>query len=290
MGKKPMGNKSLVSVFPHAKAYFENPISVLEKAVSRYGEIKTFFSKYTNPIGIELEIEGVTSEIRNLIRGHSLYWRYEDDGSLKVAGAEFVSHPLSGKNIDYAIHEFSQMTQGQEFLYSVRCSTHVHLNLSFLDIEEFKNLILVAAMFEPLMHQLCTTERKNNPYCYPITQLDPKDAFSVNPELKYCGINPAPARTQLTLEFRQLHGTNDWRLLRRWVQLICKMYYYVKSTPSIGVKKELKHAAMGTVDGLAKKIFGASMILFHDVDQSCRESATWVLAALPFVDTITFGD
>ncbi len=210
-----------------------------------------------------------------------------------MSGAEFVSVPLGGKNIDYAIHEISKLMYGYNYVYTHRCSTHVHLNVSYLTEEQFKLLLLVSALFEPLLHQLCHPIRKHNPFCYPITLLDIQDVLSCSKELKYCGINPAPARTQLSLEYRQLHGTDDWKLLRRWVQLICKMYYYVRNTSPKVVREDLIKAAETGAGSLVKKVFGASSILFYDSDLACKESSEWVLVALSqinFIPLPTQGD
>jgi hypothetical protein len=262
------------------RAELHTPSELLEPAMLRYGEIKTFFTKYKNPIGIELEVENVHGAMVDVMQTMPLYWYHKPDESLKVKGAEFVSKPISGQNIDYAIHEMATLTEDQNFLYSVRTSTHVHMNVCFLTERQFRLLICLSALFEPLLWQLCKEERKTNPFCYSITHLTPKEVFSYNENLKYCGINPAPVSKFVTLEYRYLHGTNDWKLLRRWIQLLCKMYFFVKMNEEKEVENQIIHACQGSSLDLIKTVFGASAILFenpHAIDEGHR---LWTVAGI----------
>lgn len=278
-----MLNKPLTALFGD-NARLGIPIDLLDQAIQKYGPLRTYFSKYRNPVGIELEIENVNYEFREYMEREAIYWRYHEDGSLKVKGAEYVSVPISGQNIDYAIHEFSYASTGYDFQYTVRTSTHVHMNVSFMSWEELVSLVLLSAYAEPLLYTLCKPDRKGNPYCYPITQLSPSDVFEMSEELKYCGINTAPVRKQLTVEYRQLHGTNDFRLIRRWVQLLSKLYYHAKTVPGKEVRRSLRDVIKTRVhDGLIKKIFGASIVLFPSLAYA-NENLLWVLAALEYAE------
>lgn len=278
-----MHNKSLVSLYGDV-ARLGVPVDLLDQATMKWGPIRTFFTKYRNPVGIELEIENVTYDFREAMERESIYWRFHEDGSLKQKGAEYVSVPISGQNIDYAIYEFSYLSMGYDFQYSVRTSTHVHMNVSFMSYEEFVSLVLLSAYVEPLLYALCKPERKGNPYCYPIVQLSPMDVFDMSEELKYCGINTAPVRKQLTVEYRQLHGTNDFRLIRRWVQLLSKLYYHAKATPGKEIRQSLRDVIRTKIhDGFLKRLFGASMALFPD-PYLADENLLWVLAALEYAE------
>jgi hypothetical protein len=272
-----MLSKPLVSLMG-IDAKLGNPLNYLDKAISKYGDIKTFFSKYKNPIGIELEIESVPSSFRQALSHDGFYWKFVEDHSLKVNGAEFVSVPLSGQNIDYAIHEVSRYAQGMNFLYSVRTSTHVHMNVSFMNYDELCSLLALSAYLEPLLYTMCDSTRKGNPYCYPISLRSPSEVLSWHDDLKYCGINTAPVSRQLTVEYRQLHGTNDWRSLRRWIQVLCKIYYFAKTTPNKEVYGSLREVIRTqSHENFIKRILGATSVLFPDLAM-CDENLLWVLA------------
>jgi hypothetical protein len=274
-----MRNKLLDSIYGVAGA-LGNPLDYLEDAEKKYGDIRTYFSKYKNPVGIELEIENVSSEFKTHLLDSTLFWTIKEDSSLKIRGCEFVSIPLSGKNIDYAIHEFAHLSRGQEFLYSVRTSIHVHVNVAYMTEEEWVSFILLSAYLEPLLYTLCDPQRKESPYCYPISNLAPGDVFSIKEDLKYCGINTAPTSSQLTIEFRHMHGHNNWKLLRRWIQVLCKIQYYAKTKSGKEVRQKLREVIRTkNHEQLVKSILGASIILFPNLTV-CDDNLLWVLSAI----------
>ena len=279
-----MHNKSLTALFGD-KAKLGFPLDNLDSAIKKYGELRTFFSKYRNPIGIELEIENVDSDFVYKMED-SIYWVNHEDNSLKHRGMEFVSHPIHGQNIDYAIHEFNIKSIGEDFEYSVRTSTHVHVNVSFMMYEELLSLILLSAYVEPLLYTLCSPDRKGNPYCYSITLLAPQDVLMFNEDMKYCGINLAPIPKQLTVEYRQLHGTRDFRLIRRWVQLLCKLQYFAKTVPHKEVKMLLRDAIRTRSHGnLLKRIWGASLTLFPMFDP-VNDNLLWIVSAIEYMENL----
>lgn len=245
----------------------DGQIVKLAKAKAFYGEIKTYFGKYKNPIGIELEIENVPREFFEWSLPSNIrvpfYWKIVEDGSLRNKGMEFVSVPLAGHNIDYAIHEVARCFENTATLeYSVRTSCHVHLNVSEEDDDFLVRLTAMYALFEPLFFSL-TESRLGNPFCYPISDHSPKD-ITVQDQIKYCAFNVAPVRHYGTVEFRHLQGTRDWRLLRRWCQIICKLFVYCKSKTNEQIKNELAALDTKNYDKLLTEVFGMSSVLFKD--------------------------
>lgn len=245
----------------------DGQIVKLAKAKAFYGEIKTYFGKYKNPIGIELEIENVPREFFDWPLPSNtrvpFYWKIVEDGSLRNKGMEFVSVPLAGHNIDYAIHEVARCFENTDTLeYSVRTSCHVHLNVSEEDNDFLVRLTAMYALFEPLFFSL-TEARLGNPFCYPISDHSPEDV-SVQDQIKYCAFNVAPVRHYGTVEFRHLQGTRDWRLLRRWCQIICKLFVYCKSKTNEQIKNELAALDTKNYDKLLTEVFGMSSVLFKD--------------------------
>lgn len=257
----------------------EGQITKLARAKVTYGEIKTYFGKYKNPIGIELEIENVPREFFNWKPPSNstppFYWKTVEDGSLKKAGLEFVSVPVAGHNIDYAIHEVARAFENTANLdYSVRTSCHVHLNVSDEDNSFVKRLTSVYALFEPLFFSL-TDARIGNPFCYPLTDIPPTNVRVLD-DMKYCAFNIAPIRHYGTVEFRHLQGTRDWRLLRRWCQIICKLFVYCKSKTNEQIKDELAALDSKNYDRLLTEVFGMSSVLFKE-KPDLEDSLVWAI-------------
>lgn len=186
----------------------------------------TKFGLYRNPIGLECEVENYEG-IDIPLYGFSI----DKDGSLKNKGAEFISFPVGGKNIDAMLHHLNQAIHSRgDIDFSHRTSVHVHLNVQQLTMRQLVLLIATYACVERLFFSRTKRERHGNSFCYPLTDTSPEDKRLVaapNPSTKYCALNVYPVASLGTVEFRHLHGTADVEELTRWVQMIQKLYEFV---------------------------------------------------------------
>jgi hypothetical protein len=243
-------------------------------------EIKTFFSRYKDPIGIEVEVEGVQS--LKLSSHFYTYWREDEDGSLKDRGKEFISIPLSGKHIDYALHYLDELCSDTRLKWTHRTSIHVHANVSRYSEEDLAALILLYALFEELLFAFVDPVRSNNPYCYKITSVAPEECFNAGMTTKYCALNISPVKTFCTVEFRHLQGVGNTKTIRRWVQLVVKLRQFVTDNGSAAVFSLIDTALLQQdVTGLFKRVFGASTVLFSDLDinKLCLKHDLWIATA-----------
>ena len=252
--------------------------TTLEKAIETYGGIKSYFSRFRNPIGLEVEVEDAESIHIGLMSNKHVYWKADSDGSLKIYGIELISSPLSGEGIDYALLELERLFSGKSVLWSHRTSVHVHVNVSDLMIQDLHSLVGLYALFEEHFFNRVAEIRRHNPYCYPITLINP-EAVKVIDDIKYCALNIGVVKKYCTVEFRHHHGTDDWKLLRRWIQICVKLVNFVERLRSSGVNKRIKEAILyGSYESLAKDIFGVSVSLFSDIYRLCEKNALWVAA------------
>ncbi|MCA2570678.1 amidoligase family protein [Microcystis sp. M42BS1] len=187
---------------------------------------KTKFGLYKTPIGIEVELE-------NIVNALSIYphlWTVTEDGSLRNAGLEFVSVPVLGKNIDYALAELREVLKGNNPQATHRCSTHVHVNVSDLDVSQLRYLVATYAIFEEFLFSFVDPIRKHNPFCFPLTSTEYLMLDDLPPPacLKYCALNLGHLGDYGTLEFRHMHGLRDFDQLEKWVQMIQKLVNRVK--------------------------------------------------------------
>lgn len=249
------------------KPSFPNQLELLSQAKKKFGEITTYFGGYKNPIGIEVEVENVT----NSTNGIPIYWDYTHDNSLKVKGQEFVSAPVSGHNIDYAIHELGAILKqtAPDALWSHRTSIHVHCNISDLPRPKLELFIAYYALLEPLFFSFVAPHRHGNSFCYPVVDVLPADVkkYVGNGQIKYCAFNVGAVGTHNTIEFRHLEGTGDLTKIRRWVQLVVKLYDYIESNNLQTLKSRFQ--GLGTKKNyseLLSEIFGKTAALFNKLD------------------------
>lgn len=189
----------------------------------------TKFGLYPTPIGIEVELENIN--VSKLYP--SVFWTFTQDGSLRNGGIEFVSVPVGGNNIDYALLDLKNLLAKQDFLVSIRCSTHVHINVSDLDISVLKFLITTYACLENLFFSYVDPDRFNNPFCFPLTRSTAssyRDIENILGSMKYCAFNLDHLRDYGTVEFRHMEGMSSIDKLERHIQLIQKLLQFVKTT------------------------------------------------------------
>lgn len=267
-----MSNSLLVKKFGMVPS-LSHVLNIDEK-IDKLPQIKTYFTNYRNPIGIEVEVEncqGVSGMV---------FWQCEKDSSLKVSGKEFISIPLSGKQVDYALAELEDLfsrTLGK-LLWSHRTSIHIHQNMSSLREQHLTGYVMLYGLFEDLFFSMVDKVREGNPYCYRATELDPVEFCNLTENNKYCALNLYPIKPQCTVEYRHMHGTQDFKLIRRWIQLIMKMHRFVEDYDSREiVGKLLTHIRQQTFTSLAKEVFGASIILFTEeqIYSSGKRNAVW---------------
>lgn len=240
-----------------------------------FPKIRTFFTNYRNPIGIEVEVENIKDS------NHKWkLWNSSQDSSLKIDGMEFVSLPISGQQVDYALYElelhFSK--QKKSLIWSHRTSIHIHQNMSTLSCEQLLAYIMAYGLFEDLFFSLCAPLREGNPYCYRATEIDTDRFMKVHTGSKYCALNLAPLQTFCTIEWRHMHGNQDFRLIRRWIQLIMKMHHWANNLSTPHAREYMRATIQKeTFTGLAKSIFGASVALFTEdqIIRGCRRNAFW---------------
>ena len=193
-------------------------------------------------IGIEVEVERISKQTSIMRLGREGYlWNNVADGSLRNNGREFVSAPIRGKNIPYAINLLCQTLKKSESCigheFSDRTSVHVHLDMQQSTVEQILNLILTYLMVESTLYKYVGGDRSKNIFCVPIIESTlsgslrellalykagdlNKAILSLRNWHKYTGFNLAPLFTKGTVEFRQMVGTSDSNKILTWINLL----------------------------------------------------------------------
>jgi Putative amidoligase enzyme len=207
-------------------------------------------------IGIEIEIENIVCPIDDLI-----YWIRKPDGSLRDNGWEYVSHPIKGDDISYALSELKQNLEPEnDPVFSGRTSVHVHMNVLDMSVDQLRSLIVLYLCFERALYNFSSPHRYKNIFCTPISQTE-YGAFlnkllteeflpNVRHWAKYTGFNLLPTRTLGTVEFRHMKGTLASELIVIWINII----------------QQLKIAAMDTTfEQLSKNIIALNTNSQYDM-------------------------
>lgn len=283
-----MADRKLVQLFPEAS----KPMDVKEaetfvcEARRWYGEVDTYFGLpvYSNPVGIEVEIENW-----GVLKKAPLYWQIAEDGSLKDHGAELISIPLRGRNIDYALHELAVLGENTPWKFSHRTSVHVHCNVSTYTKYQLRALMAIYACMEEMYFAFVEDFRRGNSFCYRLVGAPAEVVFYTQDKegcecTKYCAFNIQPVRRQLTVEFRHLEGTKDLKKLRRWIQLCSKLVGYVAQMDPKTCTEVVTNAILhGGMPKLVKAILGdTGEAIFTDrqVAESVNNGELWAMALL----------
>lgn len=215
-----------------AKLYHYSPLTVHKTKHTEYEqklEKQDVMIDKRALLGIEIEVEN----IRKPHMGLEYYWQSKEDNSLRNYGREFVSIPLRGSQVPYAIDYLSQaMTMyNPTHDFNPRTSVHVHLNVRDMTWSEVKTLVLLYAIFERHFFHLAGTKREESIFCVPLyktTQL--RSLPNIENDLgnwhKYNALNLCTllgangVGCYGTVEFRHLYGTLDKQILIDWINNI----------------------------------------------------------------------
>lgn len=174
-------------------------------------------------VGIELELEG-REEWPN-VGG----WTQVPDNSLRN-GLEYVfSAPQGGAKAVQSIKNMAATLRENPPNNSFRCSTHCHMDVSDLEFSELKRVVMAYTMFEPVMFDHCSLERRYSNFCTPFFQntylprlfsqamANGDDVRKVRALMnwpKYTALNLKPLTSYGSIEFRGSHAlTTEEELL-----------------------------------------------------------------------------
>lgn len=197
-------------------------------------------------IGIEVEVENIFSDLKF----NRKFWRERDDGSLRFGGIEYVSSPICGNEICYAVTNlFQHLPENANF--SPRTSIHIHINVRNSTLNQILSLLIIYLVSERLLYKYAGLHRQSNLYCVPIQDTEIPNLLSrflVNQNFKslvqnwdkYTGLNIASIHEFGTLEYRHMEGHRDIKRLFHWIDLLLHMHKYVIGQTFMDVFNELK--------------------------------------------------
>lgn len=171
--------------------------------------------------GLEIEVEGVPDPF-----DHLKMWHFTQDGSLRYNGAEYISDPLPLSACRDALGVlYDALPEDRSF--SMRTSTHVHVNVQDLTMDQVWATTLLYSLLEPFLYDFVGRNRKNNIFCVPLNATGMVRGWAQASNgwsrqiswSKYLGYNMEPLGNLGTLEFRHMTGTNDLDRLTTWINM-----------------------------------------------------------------------
>lgn len=252
-----------------------------------------------NDLGLEIEVEG-----RNLPVESVGAWLWTRDGSLRGEALEYISKsPRSleeiSSDLDVLNKRFSALKSTLSF--SARTSVHVHVNVSYLDVETVATFGYLYLLFEEALMRYCGESRMGNRFCLRmrdapafidqiIENLDEKSlqrhanydrGNSLGNDCRYAAMNIASIPKFGSLEFRGMRGTNDKDTIVNWCSLLLSLREAAEyfKTPAKVKSYFLRHGA----EKLFKKVFGklGEVIYYKEIIQDVEYNFSLTIS-IPF--------
>lgn len=212
-------------------------------------------------VGLECEIESIRN--RASVSSEIMV---EADGSLRNNGMEFITKPVT---VEAAVNLFKHLhaklyVHKPDERFSQRTSIHVHVNMSNLDTDRVRDVILMYALFEEFFFMMTTPDRRENIHCVPLTETFLPSYYGsglvplVDRWHKYTALNIKPLKTQGTIEFRHMHGHDDVALLEDWLGTINNLV-------TVGKQNTITTESLNkaNIDKWFMQIFGHTTLRWH---------------------------
>lgn len=251
-------------------------------------------ARYTGEIGLELELEGrrLPSVYTGSPQGR-VTWVVHEDGSLRNGGREYVlSEPCDRKQVKPLLTDlFTNITeQGGRVANSTRCSTHVHLNMRGVKLNQLASFVALWGCFEDVLSNYCGESRAGNLFAlrlsdsqFAVDQWERafrKGIFTFQREYRYLALNPVCLQTFGSLEVRTMRGVDNADEAVNWVNLLTALKDVAMSkdfeNPAVISQQFSGLGALGLFDsifrstGLSDAVLAASAAMEEDPEKLIR--------------------
>lgn len=197
--------------------------------------------------GLEIEAENIRAIGKAKYKS---YWDVTGDNSLRNDGIEFVSKPLKSFQIEYAIDQLhDQLSKYPDPEFSPRTSTHVHMNVRDLTINQIFNLVLIYTSVENVLFNWVGHNRDKNIFCIKLTDTDYvtkyQDLINYTVDTthywnKYTALNLKPMESKGTVELRHMYGTWDKEKILLWINFLSCIKTYARNKTTQDLYKEIQ--------------------------------------------------
>ena len=182
---------------------------------------------------------GLEFELENIRDTHDLgAWNQVRDDSLRNRGSEFVlAEPKGPRGVTSALRELSKsLKEKEEVSTSQCCSTHVHMDVRGMEVDELFKFMTLYTVFEDALIRSNGEFRQNNLYCLSMSnaevQVDLLNDIRRDPQYlnhlddgnyKYAACNLASMNRYGSLEFRMFKGFSEPTDIIPYMNILAKI-------------------------------------------------------------------
>ena len=227
-------------------------------------------------IGLELEVEASNALPRDgqidgvVAKTTGAMWNAKADGSLRGNALEYVvSTPINADEVPFMVNGlFDAFTKNRTKLANTnRCSTHVHINIGGLTVDQITAILALWTTFEEPLIQWCGEARVNNHYSLSSnnsrTMLEAWELFLNTGQtrwaegVKYSALNILTINNFGSLEFRCGPAADKPEVPIKWALFLYALCSYAKN----------KYRDLHNIPRDLSELGGAQLL-----EQICKES------------------
>ena len=119
-------------------------------------------------VGIELEYEKFNMNKYDSGPLVTTDWMLEFDHSLRDGGIELISRVLKPEDLDGALRTAEEILRRGGGVPTIRCGTHIHVNMTDFRLKELFNHAVLYTLVEPTLFKLFADGREQSHFCVPV--------------------------------------------------------------------------------------------------------------------------
>ncbi len=161
-------------------------------------------------------------------------WLQIIDGSLREGYEYVLRQPSKRENVHKYLDSIYKYFVRNLPKVSDNCSTHVHVNVQRLTVDQLVNFISLYFILEPALINICGEHRKGNLFCLSASNCEHQytvlesvaqgsSRLLQKNEIKYGALNLAAIATYGSLEFRAMRFPVSKEILTSWIHLLLEI-------------------------------------------------------------------
>lgn len=232
-----------------------------------------FFTKRRSvkgDIGIEVELEGGGN--LKLLPSIPKYWKAKPEGSLRNGMEYVLARPTPMSELPAALEEFKLSMDASKPKKTIRCSTHIHVNVLDKTVREVYNILAFYFLVEDLLVKTQGNVRMGNLFCLRMSDAEgmaPSIRRSIESEeyfrhfsmnhFKYGAVNLAAPSKFGSLEFRFLRPITDPDTLKFWCELF---YTMIQKASKLSVETTTENVQKLSAKDFLKTVWSEEVVSF----------------------------